>query len=126
MDMNTLVQDCMAVVGECNITLTNSFSINMLNGSSSLRFERVSIAQVQELLGEATTVESAIGHADTATVVGGLLGRDVPANRVTLELGYMTIMVVAQYKGPRLPEGSTMLPEGATIEWWLVLGGDYA
>ena len=29
-------------------------------------------------------------------------------------------MLVAQYSGPRLPEGATALPAGARIEFWLV------
>jgi hypothetical protein len=29
-------------------------------------------------------------------------------------------VLVAQYRGPRLPEGATELPEGATIEWYVV------
>ena len=27
---------------------------------------------------------------------------------------------MGQYSGPRLPEGSTSLPEGATIKWYLI------
>ena len=32
-----------------------------------------------------------------------------------------TTLFVGQYKGPRLPEGATALPEGAIVEWAMVL-----
>lgn len=62
---------------------------------------------------------SAIGHADTAVVISNLLGREVPAARIsvpTMKVGETHI--VAAYQGPRLPEGSTMLPDGATINFY--------
>lgn len=31
------------------------------------------------------------------------------------------LTLVGQYRGPRLPDGATTLPEGATIEWWHVV-----
>ena len=63
---------------------------------------------------------SAIGHADTAKVVGGLIGVDLSANRANVFLKPGEKMVVAQYIGPRLPEGATQLPDGARIEFRLV------
>jgi len=47
-----------------------------------------------------------------------MLGVSVPVNRVNVKL--TGPMVVAQYMGPRLPEGATTLPEGAKIEFWKV------
>ena len=61
-------------------------------------------------------VHSAIGHADTAAVVSSILGRDVPAARVNvpmLQPGQSHFL--ALYQGPRLPEGATQLPAGATL-----------
>jgi len=68
----------------------------------------------------ALPLESAIGHADTAKVVGDLLGIDLLANRVNISLNPGDNMVVAQYIGPRLQEGATQLPDGARIEFRLV------
>ena len=65
--------------------------------------------------------ESAVGHADTAAVFSKELGLPILANRVSVKLtDPETRALVGQYVGPRLPEGATRLPEGATIEWWLV------
>lgn len=48
---------------------------------------------------------------------------EVPVNRASYTLVPGEKLLVAQYKGPRLPEGATKLPEGATIEFYLVLLG---
>lgn len=58
---------------------------------------------------------SAIGHADTARVVSGLLGLDVECNRVNIRLAAADTLYVAQVTGGRLPEGATTLPEGMEL-----------
>ncbi len=65
--------------------------------------------------------ESAIGHADTANVISGLLGRSCPCVRITVPpVKEGETFFVAAYQGPRLPEGSTTLPEGASISFYRV------
>lgn len=64
---------------------------------------------------------AAIGHADTAKIVSGILGVEIPPARVTVTLGEGDGCLVAQYTGPRLPEGATVLPSGAEIVWWWVM-----
>ena len=54
---------------------------------------------------------SCVGHADTAAVLG------VPMARVTVRLAPGDTLFVAQLVGPRLPEGSTVLPLGCTFDW---------
>lgn len=49
---------------------------------------------------------SAIGHADTANVLG------VTVNRVNVHLDAGDVAYVAQLQGGRLPEGATTLPDG--------------
>lgn len=49
-----------------------------------------------------------------------ILVRPVVANRVNVKLEPGVLILVGQYIGPRLPEGATTLPEGASIEWWTV------
>jgi hypothetical protein len=63
---------------------------------------------------------SAIGHADTASIVSADLGIAVPCNRVSLSLKEGDALILAQYKGVRLPEGTTVLPEGAEIVYYYV------
>ena len=65
----------------------------------------------------ADSVESAVGHADTAAVLGEQLGVAVPVNRTTVSLLKGDVAIIGQYRGPRLPEGCTALPDGASIAW---------
>jgi hypothetical protein len=50
-------------------------------------------------------------------VYADVLGIDVPAVRSTVSLKKGDTAIIGQYRGPRLPEGSSKLPEGATIQW---------
>lgn len=54
---------------------------------------------------------SAIGHQDTANVLG------VPMNRINVHLSKGDVAYVAQLQGGRLPEGSTTLPEGFSFKY---------
>ncbi len=96
--------------------LGNAFSINMLQVEdfTLVRFKKIRKEDVPK------DVTSAIGHPDTARVVGNLLGFEVACERATVSLSDDDILYVAQYKGPRLTEGVTTLPEGATLEFYQV------
>jgi len=72
-----------------------------------------------ERTGEAV-VRSIVGHADTARVFSAMLERDIAPNRESVKLKPHQILLVGQYVGPRLPEGATELPEGASIFWWTI------
>lgn len=65
-------------------------------------------------------VTSAIGHADTARVVGNILGKEIPCNRISIQLTDSDELYIAQMIGPRLPEGATELPPGATIKFYRI------
>jgi hypothetical protein len=84
--------------------LCNAFSLQMLpEFPATVSFEEV------ESLPEG--LESAVGHADTAAV----LGVEVCRVHVTLKAG--ETFFVAQLVGGRLPEGSTELPEGFSFRF---------
>jgi len=118
--------------------ICNSFSLNMLPewvAVGSVTFRRLTLEQARTLiLAERTVnceVESAIGHAGTAAVFSQLLGIELPVNRINASLTPSIVhaypcgsrhseeILVGQYRGPRLPEGATTLPEGAEIQWIL-------
>jgi hypothetical protein len=62
---------------------------------------------------------SAVGHADTAAIIGGLVGAEVPMARVSVPvLKDGDTHLLALYQGPRLPEGATTLPEGASLQFY--------
>lgn len=80
------------------VYLLNAFSLQMVDIPCSVRFTEV------DSLPDGLT--SAIGHADTANVLG------VTANRVNVHLDAGDVAYVAQLQGGRLPEGATTLPDG--------------
>lgn len=109
------------------VFLLNAFSLQMLEGDSTVKFTEVSRETVfstghweerpfndeggiptesgTEMFWESDLV-SAIGHQDTANVLG------VEMNRTNVTLKKGDIAFVAQLQGGRLPEGSTTLPDG--------------
>ncbi len=99
--------------------ICNAFSIQMLQSDSAVFVRELKVQDVLHL-SERFGLQSAIGHADTAAVVSGLLGLDLPANRVNVQLGKKDRCVVAQLMGGRLPEGSTSLPESMQIKFFCV------
>ena len=91
--------------------LANAFSIQMLSGPATVRFDEIDAADVP------SDVTSAVGHADTAAVLSNLLGFEVPMNRAFVTLDENTELYVAQLVGGRLPEGATTLPEGYSFKF---------
>jgi hypothetical protein len=107
----------------------NAFSINMLgevpvNTGTNVWFKRIDVDEARELFSGCgrggSFVESHVGHETTAKLFTDILGVPVPFVRDTVTLDPRTRSLLGQYRGPRLEEGATALPEGATIEWWLV------
>lgn len=100
--------------------LFNSFSLNMLPDvdKADIGIDKIT-AQVARicLIGE---IESYVGHADTAIILSGIIGIEIPFNRATATIQLGETVVVAQYRGPRLPEGATQLPVGAEMNFLLV------
>jgi hypothetical protein len=112
------------------IYICNSFSLSMLDRSTQLAELQagggraptpISVDAARRVLDQARSqIVSAVGHADTARLFSAILDRPIEVNRVSVKLTPHDMAIVGQYVGPRLPEGATQLPEGATIEWWLV------
>jgi hypothetical protein len=94
------------------IYLLNAFSIQMIDLPCFVRFTEVTE------LPEGLT--SAIGHQDTANVLG------VPMNRINVKLQGGDTAYIAQLQGGRLPEGCTTLPEGFKFKFIKVKVHDLA
>lgn len=92
--------------------LGNAFSLQMLSlGEEAL--VKVAPLSKDELVAELKEgFISAVGHADTASVLSEDLLVEIDASRLSLTLERGDILFVAQLTGGRLPEGSTSLPEG--------------
>lgn len=105
------------------VVIANAFSLNMLDlgvGATDLQVFRVPPEYIRGEIEKAGCYASIVGHADTAAIFSSLLGLDVTCNRATFTLEEDVVLFVGQYKGPRLPEGATTLPEGAKVEWAMV------
>ena len=97
--------------------ISNSFSINMLEPETEKVLLRMEHIEPNEVPRDSVSV---VGHENTAQIISGLVGFEVPCNRATFELTKEVELYVAQYTGPRLPEGATELPEGARMYFWKV------
>lgn len=92
--------------------LLNAFSLNMVvEDDGRLVYRKISSDRAKELLSH--KCESCIGHQQLANFLTEKWGFDIAFNRCTNALNPGDTFIVAQYKGPRLPEGATTLPEDA-------------
>lgn len=91
--------------------LLNAFPIQIVADGSAMTVRAATLDEARAAL----AVGSAIGHADTAGLLTTILGAPVPMARVTIPTTTAGDVVVAQYSGPRLPEGATVLPDGASL-----------
>ena len=101
--------------------IANAFSIQMIGGLVKEGGVNISFVEVSDLneIKESETI-SAVGHPDTAAVISDLLGKEVPANRININLEKGDILYVAQIMGGRLPEGCKTLPENFSMKFYKV------
>lgn len=83
--------------------LLNAFSLQMIDVPCNVKFTEVSKLP--------NGLTSAVGHQDTANVLG------VEMNRINVHLCKGETAYVAQLQGGRLPEGSTTLPDGFSFKY---------
>ena len=121
------------------LILANAFSLNMLleEYSGNVRVVSYTLEASIGTIIWADRLINAIGHESTDAIVRGLLWRDgneysdgspkgvrVPkGERTTIKLEKGDHLLVAQYRGTRLEEGTTVLPDGAEISWALITIG---
>ncbi len=99
--------------------LSNAFSLNMVVADAYLldveKYSKEKAAMTLRI----NEFTCAIGHKDVAAIVSSDLGLELEANRINVSMDIGDVLLIAQYKGPRLPEGTTALPEGAKIEYFM-------
>ena len=99
--------------------LGNAFSMQMCKHDGEVIIHRKPLTQPEFALA-IPKCESVIGHQDMCNVLKEMFGEEVACNRVSSELKPGDVLYLAQYTGPRLPEGATSLPEGAVIKFYAV------
>lgn len=97
----------------------NAFSLNMIDAGHSVFTRPIGVDTVRNILNR-TTTESIVGHQDMANIVSNMLGIYVAYNRASVKLNPGDQLIVAQYTGPRLPEGTTELPKDSSINFMMV------
>lgn len=98
------------------VFLSNSFSLQMV-ASELPAYILVEPVFPEDVPDYAISV---IGYPSTANLVSKILGRPLVYSRVSIKLTPLDTLYVAQYTGPRLPAGTTELPEGAEINFYRV------
>lgn len=93
--------------------ISNAFSLQMMKGNANISMMEIGNHEFKKLV-ESGDFISAVGHTDTAMVLG------VPCNRTNISLEEGDTLYVAQLNGGRLPEGSTTLPEGFSFTFYKV------
>ena len=108
--------------------LLNAISLNMLPSAGRLEFSALmfGVYEAAEMLRDSAGIENYIGHADLDLLIRSILEacgcpNIQPGTRGTVMLTHNERAIVAQYSGPRLPEGTTILPEGAKIIWYEIV-----
>ena len=107
-----------------NYYIGNAFSLNMVPEHCVALIDDLTESQAIACY-EENYPESIVGHEDMAKIMNSILVNDLnhPAivfNRETVCLEGGDKILVAQYSGERLPEGSRNIPDGAKIRWVLV------
>ena len=128
-----------------NYILVNSFSLNMVKEiivgkkqkglySSFLRvimvteneFKNKVVDSYLSCIKEPKSYSfiNAIGHPDTDCLIRSILNlpfEDFPeGKRVSISVKENDVILVAQYNGPRLPEGCKTLPDGAVFDYYVI------
>lgn len=102
------------------LALLNAFSLNMINvQETQIVITEIPLNEVKYLM-RTEKCESYIGHKDLAEILTKVTDFNIPMNRSNFSFGEVNRALVFQYSGPRLEEGTTVLPENATIKFYYV------
>lgn len=102
--------------------LLNAFSLNVLDlpegGTANITVREIDTTTAR--LFAIHGLQSAVGHATTAAIFEHELDIPIAHARASVKLQPGVPALIGQYIGPRLEEGATVLPPGATIKWFRV------
>lgn len=103
----------MSTQTQTKIVIAAAFSLSMLQQQVTWlwirRIEKVEIVKqiIEEAKKRGITIESAVGHEATATLLSKMLGIEVPMRRIMVTLTPETALIVFQLL-TRLPEGKIL------------------
>lgn len=104
--------------GGKNLYVGNAIADAMFYSRGDCQIQRLPLRlhEAVEIL-QAYPFTSCVGHTSTASLYSETLGLPIEANRVSISLDFGDAILIGAYQGPRLPEGCTSLPKGATLNW---------
>jgi hypothetical protein len=108
----------MANQAQGKVYLGNAFSLSMVDVQDkpvTVEFRRVGLDEVKAILNNGFV--SAVGHPGTASALSRILGIEVPANRVSIQLQPGDTLVVFQLALGRLPIGKELTEEEILNAW---------
>ena len=104
--------------------------MNMIPNGGLLDFHPITPENARTLITSFladSNVIHAVGHEQTAKLASNQLRREgeniediVKFARIPIQLHRGDDLLLCQYIGPRLPEGTTVLPEGSEIRWYYI------
>lgn len=110
------------------IFLSSTFTLNMLEEvNCKFESEICSWSEIEAIVnnlnngdGKTAIIDdtqfiNGFGHESTADLVRNLHGIDIITNRISLSVPKESLIYVTQYRGERLAEGATELPDGAQL-----------
>ena len=100
------------------VYLGNAFSLSMVDVQDkpvTLELRRVGLDEVKAILSSGFV--SAVGHPSTASALSKILGMEVPANRISIQLQPGDTLVVFQLALGRLPIGKELTEEEILNAW---------
>ena len=100
--------------------VVNSFSVSMLPVDcdfAKVSFTKITLEAARRLL-RSRSYTSAVNHKDTAVHFSNLLDGDIGFHRTSVVLKECDDILLGQYKGPRLDEDVSLLPEGSVFDWY--------
>lgn len=101
------------------VKILNGLPLGAMPSGIQLSIREVTLSDAQALVAK-NNYESYVGHVDTATILSQMLGVSIQFNRASATFNAGDALLVCAYSGPRLPEGATTLPEGASFRFFVV------
>lgn len=113
-------------INKGKVYLLSAFSLNMLPDDVKMQSLKVINTDYNTLRLLCPLAINAIGHIETDRIVRRMLKEEdvnvlEKGKRSTVKLQENDIAIVAQYYGPRLPEGCLELPRDSEIKFKIVL-----
>lgn len=100
------------------IKVLNGLPLGAMPQDAEVLSYELGLEDVKSLLKQ-NEYESYIGHEDTAAVLSNLLGVPIVFNRVSATFDVGDTIITCAYSGPRLSEGTRVLPEGARFRFFV-------